>query len=72
MANFIHRWVQPLKVREHFGFEYTGPEDLSRMVPMFLFRNGDGILMTWPIFPWSSILRELELELMTPGGCGEC
>ena len=30
---FLRRRVQPLKEREHLGFEYSGAEDPSRMVP---------------------------------------
>jgi hypothetical protein len=33
VASFIRRRVQPLMLRDHFGFEYTGPEDSSRVVP---------------------------------------
>jgi hypothetical protein len=29
----MRRRVQPLKEREHLGFEYSGAEDPSRMVP---------------------------------------
>jgi hypothetical protein len=32
--SFLHRRVQPLKVRERYGFEYAGAEDPSWMVPM--------------------------------------
>ena len=33
ISSFLHRRVQPLKEREHFGFEYSGAEDSSRVVP---------------------------------------
>ena len=33
VSSFLHRRVQPLKERENFGFEYSGAEDPSRMVP---------------------------------------
>ena len=33
ISSFLHRRVQPLKEREHYGFEYSGAEDPSRMVP---------------------------------------
>lgn len=33
VASFIRRQVQPLMARDHLGFEYTGPEDSSRVVP---------------------------------------
>jgi hypothetical protein len=33
IASYLRRWVQPLKEREHYGFEYSGAEDPSRMVP---------------------------------------
>ena len=33
ISSFLHRRVQPLKERENFGFEYSGAEDPSRMVP---------------------------------------
>ena len=33
VSSFLHRRVQPLKEREHLGFEYSGAEDPSRMVP---------------------------------------
>jgi hypothetical protein len=33
VASYLRRRVQPLKVREHYGFEYTGAEDPSLMVP---------------------------------------
>ena len=33
ISSFLHRHVQPLKEREHLGFEYSGAEDPSRMVP---------------------------------------
>ena len=33
VSSFLRRRVQPLKEREHFGFEYSGAEDPSRMVP---------------------------------------
>jgi hypothetical protein len=33
MASYIHRRVQPLKVRETYGFEYAGAEDPSWLVP---------------------------------------
>ena len=32
VSSFLHRRVQPLKEREHLGFEYSGAEDPSRMV----------------------------------------
>lgn len=31
VTNFIRRRVQPLLDRQHYGFEYTGPEDPARM-----------------------------------------
>ena len=33
ISSFLRRRVQPLKEREHFGFEYSGAEDPSHMVP---------------------------------------
>ena len=33
VSSFLHRRVQPLKEREHLGFEYSGAKDPSRMVP---------------------------------------
>ena len=33
ISSFLRRRVQPLKEREIFGFEYSGAEDPSRMVP---------------------------------------
>ena len=33
ISSFLRRRVQPLKEREHYGFEYSGAEDPSRMVP---------------------------------------
>ena len=33
MASFIRRRIQPLMAWDHLGFEYTGPEDSSRVVP---------------------------------------
>ena len=33
VSSFLRRRVQPLKERENFGFEYSGAEDHSRMVP---------------------------------------
>ena len=33
VSSFLCRRVQPLKERENFGFEYSGAEDPSRMVP---------------------------------------
>ena len=33
VSSFLHRHVQPLKERENFGFEYSGADDSSRMVP---------------------------------------
>ena len=33
VSSFLHRRVQPLKERENLGFEYSGAEDPSRMVP---------------------------------------
>ena len=33
VSSFLHHRVQPLKERENFGFEYSGAEDPSRMVP---------------------------------------
>ncbi|XP_066342101.1 uncharacterized protein [Miscanthus floridulus] len=33
VSSFLRRRVQPLKEREHLGFEYSGAEDPSRMVP---------------------------------------
>jgi hypothetical protein len=32
IANYLCWRVQPLKAREHYGFEYSGAEDPSRMV----------------------------------------
>jgi hypothetical protein len=32
VASYLRRRVQPLKAREHYGFEYSGAEDPSRMV----------------------------------------
>ena len=34
ISSFLRRRVQPLKEREHFGFEYSEVEDPSRMVPV--------------------------------------
>ncbi|XP_066385746.1 uncharacterized protein [Miscanthus floridulus] len=33
VSSFLRRRVQPLKERGHLGFEYSGAEDSSRMVP---------------------------------------
>ena len=33
VASFLRRQVQPLMQRVHYGFEYTGPSDSSRLVP---------------------------------------
>ena len=33
VLSFLRRRVQPLKERENFGFEYSGAEDPSCMVP---------------------------------------
>ena len=33
VSSFLRRRVQPLKEWENFGFEYSGAEDPSRMVP---------------------------------------
>ena len=33
VSSFLRRHVQPLKERENYGFEYSGAEDPSRMVP---------------------------------------
>ena len=33
ISSFLRRHVQPLKEQENFGFEYSGAEDPSRMVP---------------------------------------
>ena len=33
VSSFLRRRVQPLKEREHYGFEYSRAEDPSRMVP---------------------------------------
>jgi hypothetical protein len=33
VASFLRHRVQPLKEREHYGFEYSRVEDPSRMVP---------------------------------------
>ena len=33
ISSFLRRRVQPLKERENYGFEYSGVEDPSRMVP---------------------------------------
>jgi hypothetical protein len=33
IASYMCRRVQPLKEREHLGFEYSGAKDPSRMVP---------------------------------------
>ena len=33
VSSFLRRRVQPLKERENYGFEYSGAEDPSRMVP---------------------------------------
>jgi hypothetical protein len=32
IVSYIRRWVQPLKVRETYGFEYSGAEDPPRLV----------------------------------------
>ena len=32
VASFLHRRVQPLMQRVHFGFEYTGSLDPSRLI----------------------------------------
>jgi hypothetical protein len=34
VASYLRRWVQPWKAREHYGFEYAGAKDPSRMVPI--------------------------------------
>jgi hypothetical protein len=33
VASYLHRWVQSLKAREHYSFEYVSAEDPSWMVP---------------------------------------
>jgi hypothetical protein len=33
VTSYLCRQVQPLKVRENYGFEYSGAEDPSRIVP---------------------------------------
>ena len=33
VSSFLRRRVQPLKERENYGFEYSGAEDPSHMVP---------------------------------------
>ena len=33
ISSILRRRVQPMKERENFGFEYSGAEDPSRMVP---------------------------------------
>ena len=33
VSSFLRRCVQPLKERENYGFEYSGAEDPSHMVP---------------------------------------
>jgi hypothetical protein len=33
VASYLRRWVQPLKAREHYDFEYASAEDPSWMVP---------------------------------------
>jgi hypothetical protein len=33
IASYLRQRVQPLKAREHYGFEYSRAEDPSRMVP---------------------------------------
>jgi hypothetical protein len=32
VSSYLHRRVQPLKAREHYGFKYSGAKDHSRMV----------------------------------------
>ena len=32
VVSFLRRQVQPLMQRVHYGFEYTGPSDSSRLV----------------------------------------
>ena len=39
VLSFLHRRVQPLKEREHLGFEYSGAKDPSRMVPALELTN---------------------------------
>ena len=39
VSSFLRRRVQPLKERENFGFEYSGAEDPSRMVPALELTN---------------------------------
>ena len=39
VSSFLRRRVQPLKEREHLGFEYSGAEDPSRMVPALELTN---------------------------------
>ena len=39
VSSFLCRRVQPLKERENFGFEYSGAEDSSRMVPALELTN---------------------------------
>ena len=41
VSSFLRRRVQPLKERENFGFEYSGAEDPSRMVPALELTNED-------------------------------
>lgn len=33
VARFLHHLVQPLMQKEHLGFEYTGPNNCSRIKP---------------------------------------
>jgi hypothetical protein len=39
ITSYLHRRVQPLKVREHYGFEYSRAEDPSHMVPALELTN---------------------------------
>nr|CAH66270.1 OSIGBa0136B09.6 [Oryza sativa] len=32
-ADFIGRWIQPLQARDHPAFDYSGPEDTTRVSP---------------------------------------
>lgn len=62
VASYLHRRVQPLKAREHFGFEYSGAEDPSHMVATTELSDGEVLARLQKILKGASVVPMIGFE----------
>jgi hypothetical protein len=66
IASYLRRRVQPLKEREHFGFEYSGAEDPSRMVLALELTKEEVLERLKKVLKWVTIVPHV-----VPKYCGD-